>query len=287
MGFYFILPFIYLLALLPFGALYAVSDFMFVVVYYVLKYRRVVTETNLRNSFPEKTEAEIQKISKAYYRYMCDLMLETFKTLTISKKTALKRLRFHDKTLLEKLYAEHKSIILVLGHFGNWEWGGSSMSLDTDYQLYVIYHPLSNKKFDKLIYDMRSRFGTRLIPMKNTLRDMVKYKDEVNATAFIADQTPSAKNAFWIPFLNQDTPFFEGPEKVARIMDYPVVFINIKRIKRGYYEMYTELLCEKPKETAEGEILTRFAKRLEEEIILQPEIWLWSHRRWKHKRTEN
>ena len=286
MGFYFILPFIYLLAWLPFGALYAVSDFMFVVVYYVLKYRRVVTETNLRNSFPEKTEAEIQKISRAYYSYMCDLMLETFKTLTISKKTALKRLRFHDKTLLEKLYAEHKSIILVLGHFGNWEWGGSSMSLDTDYQLYVIYHPLSNKKFDKLIYDMRSRFGTRLIPMKNTLRDMVKYKDEVNATAFIADQTPSAKNAFWIPFLNQDTPFFEGPEKVARIMDYPVVFINIKRIKRGYYEMYTELLCEKPKETAEGEILTRFAKRLEEEIIRQPEIWLWSHRRWKHKRTE-
>ncbi len=287
MGFYIILPFIYLLALLPFWALYGVSDFMFVVVYYGLKYRRVVTETNLRNSFPGKTDAEILKISKAYYRYMCDLMLETFKTLTISKKTALKRLRFHDKTLLESLYKEHKSLILVLGHFGNWEWGGSSMSLDTDYQLYVIYHPLSNKRFDTLIYNMRSRFGTKLIPMKNTLRDMIKFKAEVSATAFIADQTPSAKNAFWIQFLNQDTPFFEGPEKVARMMDYPVVFVNIKRTKRGYYEMYTELLCEKPKETQEGEILTLFAKRLEEEIIKQPEIWLWSHRRWKHKRTEN
>jgi len=287
MGYYFALPFIYLLSLLPMRVVYAVSDFMYLIVFYGLKYRRTVTETNLRNAFPEKPESEIQSISQSYFHYMCDLMLETFKTLTISKKEALKRCRFHDTGLFDRLYAEHKSIIIVLGHYGNWEWAGSSMTLETDYQLYVIYHPLKDKNFDKLIYKMRTRFGTKLIPMKNTLRDMIKNKAEVSATAFIADQTPSPANAYWTTFMNQDTPVFEGTEKVASLMKYPVVFAWLRRIKRGYYEIYTELLVENPVGMKYGEITERFTRRLEEEIRLQPEIWLWSHKRWKHKRPMN
>jgi len=287
MGYYIGLPFIYLLSLLPFPVLYALSDLMYVVMFYVVKYRRDVVNANLRNAFPEKPEKEIQRISKAYYKYLCDLTLETFKTLTFTRKSALKHCRFHDTEILKRLHAEGKSIVIVLGHYGNWEWAGSSMSLDTDYQLYVIYHPLTNKRFDKLIYDMRSRFGTKLIPMKNTLRDMIKNKAEVNATAFIADQTPSnPDNAYWTNFLNQDTPVFEGTEKIAKMLNYPVVFGNVKRIKRGYYEIFLEMLEEDPASTQYGDITELFTRRLEKEIIETPEIWLWSHRRWKHKRSK-
>jgi len=288
MGYYFALPFIYLLSLLPMRAVYAVSDFMYIVVFYGLKYRRTVTETNLRNAFPEKSEQEIQAITKTYFHYLCDLMLETFKTLTISEKEALRRCKFHDTSLFNRLHEEKKSIIIVLGHLGNWEWAGASMTLDTDYQLYVIYHPLKDKNFDRLIYKMRTRFGTKLIPMKNTLRDMIKNKAEISATAFIADQTPSTPaNAYWTTFLNQDTPVFEGTEKVATMMKYPVVFAWLKRTKRGYYEIYTELLVDNPVGMQYGEITEKFTRRLEDEIRAQPETWLWSHRRWKHKRPVN
>jgi KDO2-lipid IV(A) lauroyltransferase len=283
--FYLLLPFIYLLSLLPFRALYAVSDFMFFWVYYVIKYRKAVVETNLRNAFPYKSENEIQAISRAYFHFLCDVTLETFKTLTISKKQALKHCRFHNTDLFDRLHKEKRSIIIVLGHFGNWEWAGSSMSLDSDYQFYVIYHPLSDKKFDKLMYDMRSRFGTKLIPMKNTLREMIKNKAEINATAFIADQTPSNPGAaYWTKFMNQDTPVFEGTERIAKMLNSPVVYCSVKRIKRGYYEIYSEMLAETPGTTAPGEITELFTRRLEKEIHEQPETWLWSHRRWKHKR---
>ena len=286
MFYYIALPFIYLLSLLPFPLLYAVSDFMYLIVYRLLGYRKEVTLNNLRNAFPEKTEKEIQKIASDYYHYFCDLTLETFKTLTFSPKQAMKRCKFHDLSLFQKLYAEKKSIIIVMGHFGNWEWAGSAMSLDTDYQLYVIYHPLTDKKFDSLIYKMRTRFGTKLIAMQNTFRDMVKNKEEINATAFIADQTPSnPEAAYWTNFLNQDTPIFVGTEKIARKLNYPVIFGNVKRIKRGYYEIFTEMLVENPKDTKDGEISELHTRRLEAEIRKQPEIWIWSHRRWKHKRT--
>ena len=285
MGYYFALPFIYLLSILPMRVVYAVSDFMYLIVFYGLKYRRTVTETNLRNAFPEKSEAEIQAITKAYFRYLCDVMLETFKTLTMSAKEAVRRCKFHDTILFDRLYAEKKSIILVLGHLGNWEWSGPTMTLKTGYQVYVIYHPLKDKNFNKLIIKMRTRFGTRLIPMKNTLRDMIKNKAEISATAFIADQTPSSPaNAYWTTFMNQDTPVFEGTEKVATMLKYPVVFCWLNRTKRGYYEINTELLTEHPEEMKYGEITERFTRRLEEEIRKQPETWLWSHRRWKHKR---
>ncbi len=288
MVYYIALPFIYLLSLLPFPILYVVSDFMYLIIYRVIGYRREVTLTNLRNAFPEKPEKEIQKIARDYYHYFCDLTLETFKTLTISPKKALKRCHFNDLKLFERLYAEKKSIIIVMGHYGNWEWAGSSMSLESDYQLYVIYHPLTDKKFDALIYKMRTRFGTKLIAMQNTFRDMVKNRDEINATAFIADQTPSnPEAAYWTNFLNQDTPIFVGTEKIAKKLNYPVIFGNVKRIKRGYYEIFTDVLVEDPKSTKDGEISELHTRRLEAEIRKQPEIWIWSHRRWKHKRTIN
>lgn len=287
---YFILfPFIYLLSLLPFRALYLFSDLLYVILFYLIGYRKKVVTENLRNSFPQKTEQEIQQIVKSFFRYLCDLSLETFKTLTISKKTMLKHCSLTDEAqaLFDKLAQEHKSIILVMGHMGNWEWGGNTFSLQCKHQLYVIYHPIANKHFDGLMYRMRTRFGTRLIAMKNTFREMLANRGGLNATAFIADQTPQPNNAHWMTFLNQDTPVFKGTEVIAKKLNIPVVYANVRKVKRGYYRIYAEILVANPESTGENEITELHTRRLERDIVAQPETWLWSHRRWKHKRPVN
>lgn len=281
--FYLIYPFIYLIASLPFRALYFISD----VLYYLLcltGYRKKVVLQNLRNSFPDKTEKEIQAICSNYYRYLCDLVLETLKTLRMTEKQAKERCIFHTKDWLNQLYEEKKSILIVMGHHGNWEWAGPSFTLNTPYQLVVIYRPLSNPYFEKMMSGMRTKFGTRITPVNNTLRDMVAHRQEITATAFIADQTATPENAYWTNFLNQDTAVFTGPEKLAKKFNYPVVYMNVHRTKRGYYEVTPELLFDNPKTSNEGEICEVFTRRLEKEIIFQPHTWLWSHRRWKHKR---
>ena len=171
-----------------------------------------------------------------------------------------------------------------MGHYGNWEWAGPSFSLHTNYQLVVIYRPLTNPYFDKMLIRMRTKFGTKITPVNQTLRDMVANRKSVTATAFIADQAATSSNSYWTTFLHQDTAVFNGPEKLAVKFNYPVVYMNIQRTKRGYYDLTPELLFSHPNETKENEILEVFTKRLEKDIINDPVIWLWSHRRWKHKR---
>jgi KDO2-lipid IV(A) lauroyltransferase len=263
------------------------SDFIYFLLYRVVGYRKKVVFDNLKNSFPEKSHYELKKIEKDFYRYLCDLFLETIKTLTISRSEAVKRCKFNAKTtlLFNELANKNQSCIIVMGHYGNWEWAGNSFSLQCKQQLYVIYHPLSNKYFDKLMYDLRTRFGTKLYAMKDTMREMIRNKNEVNATAFIADQTPSPDSAYWTTFMNQDTPVFWGTEKIAQKLNYPIVYITIKKIKRGYYEVDSELLINEPKNTSLGEISELHTRKLESDIITQPSIWLWSHRRWKHKKN--
>lgn len=284
--YYLILPFLYFIALLPFPLFYLFSDVICFILYRVIGYRKKVVYENLKNSFPNKTHQELKFIEKKFYHYLCDLFLETLKTLTISKEDAIKRCNLTDNAiqLLNELYHQKKSCILVLGHYGNWEWAGNTFSLLNKQQLYVIYHPLTNKYFDNLMYQLRTRFGTKLYAMKETMREMIKNRNEVNATAFIADQTPSPEGAYWTTFLNQDTPVFWGTEKIAQKLNFPVIYVSVKRVKRGFYEIECEYLVKEPKLTKEGEISELHTKRLEKDIIEQPEIWLWSHRRWKHKR---
>ncbi|MGZ3931340.1 MAG: lysophospholipid acyltransferase family protein [Bacteroidia bacterium] len=289
LGFYLCLPFFYLLSILPFPLLYLVSDVFFFLMYYVTGYRKKVVYANLKNSFPEKSHAELKHIERKFYRYLCDLFLETFKTLTISKEQAVKRCRFNAETLaiFKALSDEKKSCIIVMGHFGNWEWAGNTFALECPQQLYVIYHPLTNVHFNKLICDMRTRFGTKLYAMKDTIREMIKNRSEISATAFIADQTPSPEGAYWTTFLNQDTPVFWGTEKIARKLNYPVVYVTVNREKRGVYEVSAEMLVKDPSQTKEGEISELHTRKLETDILKQPEIWLWSHRRWKHQRKKS
>ena len=286
--FYITLPFIYLLSVLPFPILYAVSYVVYIMLYYVFGYRKKVVFENLKRSFPGKTDAQINIIAKDFYRYFCDLLLETFKTLTISRRAMLRHCSVDNKSLvlLNKLAAEGRSILLVLGHKGNWEWAGNTFSLAFHHQLFVIYHPLANPYFDRLMYKMRTRFGTKLIPMQDTFKEMVKHKDELTATAFIADQTPQPQNAYWTQFLNQDTPVYKGTERIATKLNRLVLFVSVQKLKRGYYKLVIEENdIMDPAVFTAGELTERHTRRLEEDIEEQPETWLWTHRRWKHKRN--
>jgi KDO2-lipid IV(A) lauroyltransferase len=284
----FVLPFLYFISILPFWILYGIADVFYVLMYYVIGYRKKVVYENLKNSFPEKSHAELKKIERKFFRYLCDLFLETLKTLTISKSAAINHCAFSPETIriFQSLNEQKKSCIIVMGHFGNWEWAGNSFSLLLEQQLYVIYHPLTNKQFDKLMYNMRTRFGNKLYAMKDTMREMIRNRHEVNVTAFIADQTPSPEGAYWTTFLHQDTPVFWGTEKIAQKLNFPVVYVTVNRPKRGYYVVHAEILVEIPKDTKEGEISELHTRKLEKDILHQPEIWLWSHRRWKHKRKK-
>lgn len=272
---------------MPFWLLYRISDVLFVVIYYCIGYRKEVVLQNLKSSFPEKSSEEIYKIARQYYLYLCDLMLETLKTLTISKKEMMERCILTNESvlLMNRLYKENKNLVLVMGHYGNWEWAGAAFSYSLNHKLFVIYKPLANKYFDRLLYKMRTRSGTGLIPFKDVMRGMLNNKNQINTTAFIADQTPQPDSAFWTTFLNQDTPVFMGTEKISQKLNYPIVYTSIKRIKRGYYSVNISLLFENPAATTEGEITITHTKQLEAEILNNPIIWLWSHRRWKHKRT--
>lgn len=286
LGYYITVPFLYLISILPFWMLYGLSDFLYLVGYKILGYRKQVVLTNLRSAFPEKSEKEIQVLTRKFYHYLFDLVLESFKTLTISPKGMLRHCYINPdaKKLFIDLAKQKKNIIIMMGHQGNWEWGGNTFNLQTLHQLYVIYHPLSNPKYNKLITSMRTRFRTKLIAMKDTVRVMLNNRDVLSATAFLSDQAPPPENALWINFLNQDTPVFMGAEKIAKKLDSIVIYLHIERMKRGCYQMHAEILSANPKETENGFITREFNRILEEKIREQPETWLWSHRRWKHKR---
>jgi len=208
--YYLSLPFIYLVSILPFKLLYLFSDFLNLVLFRLIGYRKKVVLDNLHHSFPEKTEKELYKIYRKFYAHLCDFFLETIKTLTISKENLLKRCQFTPEAfdVFSRFADQNKSILLVMGHNGNWEWSCNAFNMLSRHQLFVIYHPISNKYFDGLMHRIRSRTGTRLIAMKNTYREMALNKGSLNATAFVADQTPQPGHAYWTTFLNQDTPVF-------------------------------------------------------------------------------
>jgi KDO2-lipid IV(A) lauroyltransferase len=282
--YYLTLPLIYGLASLPFWFLYRISDFAYFIIYHILGYRKKVVFDNLKNAFPEKVDEELLNIQKDFYKYLIDLAVETIKTLTISKKTVLKRVKMDDVSIFEKYHSQNQSIIIVMGHFGNWELGGARFAVEPLHKLYVIYHPLKNKYFEGLIRKMRMRLGNGLYAMKDTYREIVSHRTELTATAFIADQSASPKNAYWTKFMNQDTAVFRGTGKIAKKMNFPVVYASVVRTGRGYYNVTLEELAAEPAKLNEEEILELFTKRLEADIRSHPPIWLWSHRRWKHKR---
>lgn len=275
---------------MPFPVLYCVSDVFYVLLFYVFGYRKNIVLQNMTASFPDLSESELLQLRKRFYRYFCDLFLETFKTLTISKQNMLRHCSIDEQSivLLNKLADNGQSVLLVLGHKGNWEWAGNTFSLSCPHELYVIYHPLGNRNFDRLMYKMRTRFGTRLIAMNDAYKEMVRGKSKLTATAFIADQTPQPHSAHWMQFLNQDTPVFLGAERIATRMKRLVLFVSVQRIKRGYYRIsINEEDILDPDNYTSGGLTEAHTRKLEEDIRKQPETWLWTHRRWKHKRNSD
>lgn len=278
----FIASILYLLSLLPFPVLYFLSDILYGILYYVFKYRRKVVLNNLLNSFPEKSRSEIELIEKRFYRYLADLMLESIKTLTISAKEIKKRFVFKNIEVLKKHLQNGKSVIAVSGHYGNWEWGPVATGLEIKDKVLVVYKPLSDKRFERLMNSMRSRFGSIMVPMKLTFRKVIEFKNEPSLLVLIGDQTPAREEShYFTTFLNQQTAVFLGVEKIALKLNNPIVYFSINRLKRGYYECVVKSLIENPENTIEHEITEAHIKELERNIRIHPEFWLWSHKRWK------
>ncbi|WP_256010546.1 lysophospholipid acyltransferase family protein [Desertivirga xinjiangensis] len=278
---------IYLISYLPFPILYLVSDFFYYIIYYIVKYRRHVVEPNLRNSFPEKTEAELKVIEKKFYRFLCDNILESFKMLTISRNSMKKRLKFLNPEEAERHFHNGRSVLATGGHYANWEWGNLAINLFINKTVLVVYKPLGDKLFGALLNKMRSRFGTIMVPMKHTLRKIAENRHRLYFAVFVSDQTPTRHESnYFTEFLNQRTSVFLGIEKIAKTTGNPVVFCYIDRIKRGYYEARFKTIVEDPKETSEFEITEIHTKELEQQIKARPELWLWSHKRWKFKSAE-
>ena len=276
--------FLYLMSLLPFWALYLLSDFLFIVIYYITGYRRKVVQENLRNSFPEKSEEERRIIEKKYFQYLGDLIVETIKMISASEKSVRKRVTGTNIELINNYFAEGRSIVGAVGHYCNWEVANLGLNYYFHKPIVVVYKPLSNKIFDEFFLKMRSRFGSRLVAMKNIARTLVSLRKESTFSLLVADQTPVAHEAtYFTEFLNQPTAFFLGIEKLAKLTDQVVVFCDVRRVKRGYYEYTFIPVAEKAKETAEHEITEAYVRCLETMIRREPQYWLWSHRRWKFK----
>jgi len=285
-GFYIFFGINYLITLLPLRVLYLFSDFFYLVMYYIAGYRRKVVAANLRNAFPEKSEAERKEIERRFYKHLCDLFVETLKITHMSPGQISRRIIVRDLSGVDRLYSEGKSLIALTSHYNNWEWF-SAVPLVIPYKVLSIYKPLTNKYFDQFILSLRTKFGMLVSPMQNILRDLIKYRNEkiLTISGFIADQTPPPdEHAYWTTFLNQETGFFRGAEKLAVKYDIPVIFVNTTKIKRGYYEVAFEIITDHPVKEVPGFITSRYAEMLEGVIKEKPEYWLWSHRRWKYKK---
>lgn len=288
LAFYATIPLLYFFSYLPWRVLFFISDLSFLLLYYIIGYRRKVVKMNLRKSFPEKSDEELKKIEFRFYRYFTDIIFETVKLFTLSPIQKIARCKMDDETvkLFQDLHTKGRSGILVMGHYGNWEYCPSGLPPQNAFQSYVIYHPLSNPYFDRLMSHMRTRTGCKLYTMTGTLKGMMSNRNELNLTAFLSDQSPSTKGAHWMQFMNQDTPVFNGSEKIAQKLGMAVIYGSMERVKRGSYIYHTNLICEDASKTLPGEITESHVRLLEADIINKPEYWLWTHRRWKRKRTK-
>lgn len=286
-----LVPFLTLLSVLPFRVLQFLGSCLYLLVYYVIGYRKDVVLTNLRNSFPEKSEAERRRICKQFYKHFCDVIFEILKLMTISEAGFRKHFAFtpHAVSVIGAYEQKKQSIVGVMGHCGNWEWGAIAHQFYFKQLITGVYHPLSNKNFDAFMLKLRGRMGGNIVAMKNLYRELLSLKQKGIPTTvgLIADQTPPPESAYWTTFLNQDTPVFNGPEKLAKKFNYPMIYVPVRKLRRGYYEMDCVLITEAPNTLAEGVISELHTKALEKNIREQPHIWLWTHKRWKHKRPSS
>lgn len=278
----------YLISILPMRLLFILSDITFMLVYHVVRYRRKVVFNNLKNSFPLKNEKERNKIAKAFYVHFCDIIFESLKSLTVSEKSIKKRLHIENSNLVQKYLNDNRDILFYAAHQGNWEWL-IFLPLFFPYHSNTFYKPLKNKYFNELFQIIRGRFSVNCIESTKGYRSMVKEKERTTPSptmyCIIGDQSPSRNNVMhWCLFLNQETAFSIGADKIAIKMNQVVLLPHFQKIKRGYYSLKFSVIEESPSKRNNNEIVVEYANRLENVILNSPELWLWSHRRWKLNR---
>ena len=282
---FFFYLFVLLVGILPFRLLYILSDFVSYFLRRVFKYRKDVIIKNLRNSFPELSEEEIRIIIKRTYLNLSDVFIEGIRAFTMTRKQIRARHHILNPEILDPSFEAGKGVIIVTGHYGNWEWGALSPALQLRCHNIAFYKPMKNKWMDKMINRNRSRYGTTLASIRQTTNTFEAYKGQPVLYLMAADQSPSNREAtYWANFLGRETAFLHGPEKHARNNNYPVVFVAIRRMKRGFYELDLKPLVEDPSKLHDGEITKLFAEKLEALIREDPANWLWSHKRWKLSR---
>ncbi|MEC8513791.1 MAG: lysophospholipid acyltransferase family protein [Bacteroidota bacterium] len=270
------------LSLLPHFVLYKISDLLCVVMKDILKYRKDIILGNIKRSFPEKTVNQQLEIYANFYRHFCDLLIENLKGFTITKTQIKSRLKMSNPELVNDYFEKGKSIILIGGHYNNWEITAQGCPIYLKHELYAIYKPLKNDFYNNKMRSTREKFGLYLTPMKLTKKYFELETNNPKAIIFGSDQSPSnVKNAYWTTFLNQDTGFLFGAEKYAKDYNYPVIYVHIEKVKRGFYRVNFELICESPRSLKHGEIMELFSEKLEKNIVDIPHNWLWSHHRWK------
>ena len=279
-------PILWLISILPFRVLYLFSDFIYVLVYYVIGYRKKTVRENLAMALPHLSDEERLVIEKKSFHYLCDIFLEMIKTMTISRAEINKRYAFTNIETYLELEKKGKSIALMCAHYASYEWA-ISMNHHINFIGYGIYKKIANKYFDKLVKDIRSKFKAVLITTKET-KPTIEYNAKnkiLGVYGFASDQTPRrSDNMYWNSFLGIETPIHTGAETLAKRYDMNVIFLKSKRVKRGYYEATFEILSEDVKSVPNYKISEEFMRKVEQQIYDAPEFYLWTHKRWKHKK---
>lgn len=280
--------FLKLLGCTPFWLLYFWADLIYFVCYHVIGYRKNTVAQNLKNSFPEKTDQELKEITRKFYRHFADLIVETIKAFQMNEEAFRKRFRYKNPEIMDELYGQGKSVALLSGHYGNWEWTIALPKI-IKHQVNVIYRPIQDKTFDGYMKQVRSRFGMYLMPARISGRTMLELEKpgQLSATYYLTDQTALYDTDYWMMFLNQEAAVFSGAEKVAGKFRQAVVFMDIQKVRRGYYEVEFTKLFDDASMTQKYEVTKAHTQFLEDIIRKRPELWLWSHKRWKHTRPKN
>ncbi len=278
-------PFLWLISILPFRLLYAFSDFVYLFVFRIFGYRKKTVKENLRLVFPDKSKEEINRITKVFYHHLCDMIVESIKSMTISEAEMKKRFIFTNIDVIKAIEEQNKSIILMCAHYGSWEW---IFILQTyvKYRGNAVYKRLANKYFDRLVKRIRAKYNSYLITTKETVPTLIdlKRKGVLTINGFVSDQSPKPSKAFhWNEFMGLKVPVYTGAEMLAKKLDMAVVFFKVKKLKRGYYETTFETITLNPKEYKDYEITDIFLKLVEQQIYEAPEYYLWTHKRWKHR----
>lgn len=281
-----IYPFLLLISHLPFWLFYKFSDLIFVLVYYIIGYRKKTVKENLSLAFPEKTSEELRQIRKRFYSHMCDMFLEMVKSISISEEEIKKRFDFTNKEEILRIREMDKSIILMCGHYASYEWMNALQLFGIDYKGFGVYKKVKNPYFDKMARDIRGRYDGILIPTieaTNTIAENEK-KEIKGVYGMVADQSPKLNRAkYWLDFMNKKVPVFMGSEKLAKDLDMAVVYLHVVKLKRGYYQASFINITDFPSDEPDFKITRTFFDLLEKQIKNAPEYYLWTHKRWKHK----